>query len=922
MEDQPKESGVPVYDISGKEPVLGELPHSSVQDAISSGKFSFPKGHEVPVVAPDGTHGSIPAEQAPGAFKNGYQYATPDIRAAQAEQEKFSTPKQQLITGLEGAAHGIAGPLAAGAERALGVDPEDIRKRAEINPWTHGLSEGAGFIGGALSGTSEASAVAHLGEGAATALKLGGEGAGIANRIAAGAVKAGTEMAAIQGGDEATKAILNDPNQSVGTAAINVGLSGLLGAAGGATTSALGMAAKGAYKASGLDTALKEFTDRLAYRGANLNPNEAMEHEVKTAVNGFHEMGTEVGGADGLKARALQNIMPEMGEEISTQAQETATNLQNTINKMRAKPGSYPEHLVAQLEDDLNTFKSKAFTEQTLEAGVPEVAQHSVQVTPIRFDENPSKRAFPWLTDRDAPPRLVRGETQDIQREMLNAAPRAPTTGAVATGPGQVFDALNELKQKIHAYNADNYGIGKVQAHDPANRFLNEVKGVGHAVREGLENPSVWGDSVADLQTGLNKAWSEAIPAVKDIESKFMTKVGRERVIDPAKFNTYVNQNGRATSQTIKQQMMGNFVEAIDKFQKAAADAYEKAGLGEYPRQMLGMGALRDSIQKKSPWARLADLSYDRMASQGLGDVAGGVVGGAIGHATGIPEAGFAGAYLGKWALGPAFSGIIKPLMTKSLNSGALQQAVKFQEAVIKGNSALIKASKDVFVSGAKTVPQHFMPDEKSRAKLDESLLYASNNPAKMFDVGGNIGHYMPEHQTAMAMHSQAAVNYLNSLRPQNPKTSPLDTKIPPSKDQTAKFNRALDVADQPLLVLKHVKNFTLLPQDLETLKTIYPALYPKMAQEMTTAMTDHLSKGEAIPYRLRQTMSQFLGHPLDSTMTPASIMSIQASFLSKQQGPQPGQGGGPKKSASKLGKIAMDTQTQAQSREARNSKA
>lgn len=921
MDADTPDSTTPIYDISGKEPVLGDMPHSQVHDAIASGKFSFPNGQDVPVVAPDGTHGTIPADQAPGAFGNGYQYATPEIQAAQADQEKYGTVKQQVITGLEGGAQGLAGFLAPAAERALGVDPQDIRKRAEQHPWIHGISEGAGFIGGIFTGASEASAVGHVGEAAATALQLGGEGAGIASRIAAGAVKAGTEMSLIQASDEATKAILDAPS-SIGQAAINIGLSGLLGGVTGGTLTGTGMALKAGYKASGLDTALKEFTDRLAYRGSNLNPNEAMQNELREGVNGFHEMGSEVGGSNGLKAQALQNIMPEMGEEISQQAQDTATQLQDKINKMRARPGAYPEHLIDQLEEDLKTFNAKAFTEQTLEAGTPEVAQQAVQMTPVRFDENPAKRAFPWLTDRDAPPRLIRGETQDIQREMLNTAPKAATTGQVATGSGQVFDALNELKQKLHAYNADNYGISKVQAHDPAYRFLNEVKGLGHAVREGLENPSVWGEDVAGLQTGLNKAWSDAIPAVKDIESKFMTKVGRERVVDPAKFNTYVSQNGRATSPTIRQQMMGNFVEAIDSFQKATADAYEKAGLGEYPRPQLGLGELRDSIQKKSPWARLADLSYDRMASQGAGDVLGGITGGAIGHATGIPEAGFAGAYLGKWALGPVFSAIIKPVMTKSLNVGALQQAVKFSENVIKGNSALIKASADLFSGAAKTIPQHFMPDERARDKLNKSLEYAANNPASMFNVGGDIGHYMPDHQAALAQHAQNAVTYLNGLRPKSVQAAPLDTKLAPSKDKVADFNRQLDIAQQPLLVIQHIKNATLLPQDIATLKTIYPALYPKMVQQVMSGMTDHLSKEGTIPYRMRQSLSQFVGQPLDSTMMPSSIMAIQSHYQAAAQQAQAQGAPAPQKSTAKLSKIAMDSQTPSQAREQRSNKA
>ena len=97
---EPVEQNIPtaqVYDISGTEPVLGDLPYHQVQDAISSGKFAFPKG-DVHVVNPEGEFGTLPAEQTPDAFKSGYRYATPEMLKAKEREEKFSTPKQQAIT--------------------------------------------------------------------------------------------------------------------------------------------------------------------------------------------------------------------------------------------------------------------------------------------------------------------------------------------------------------------------------------------------------------------------------------------------------------------------------------------------------------------------------------------------------------------------------------------------------------------------------------------------------------------------------------------------------------------------------------------------------------------------------------------------------------------------------------------------------
>ena len=69
--------GVPLYDISGAEPVFGHMHPDDVHDAVASGKFSFPKGHAVPAFDPDGNLGTLHPEDAPEAFKAGYTYATP-----------------------------------------------------------------------------------------------------------------------------------------------------------------------------------------------------------------------------------------------------------------------------------------------------------------------------------------------------------------------------------------------------------------------------------------------------------------------------------------------------------------------------------------------------------------------------------------------------------------------------------------------------------------------------------------------------------------------------------------------------------------------------------------------------------------------------------------------------------------------------
>jgi hypothetical protein len=172
------------------------------------------------------------------------------------DSEKYSSFGQQAITGLEGAAQGVAGPLAPAVERLFGVKAEDIRARQEQNPIAHGIGQAAGITGSIALGTGLGS----------TALKAGEVLQGItrASGLVGTAVKTAAEMAALQASQEAVKMITEDPGQSLQVAATNIGLAGLLGAASGPVFSKIGQAWTKAGEGS--EQFLNDFVDRFKSR--------------------------------------------------------------------------------------------------------------------------------------------------------------------------------------------------------------------------------------------------------------------------------------------------------------------------------------------------------------------------------------------------------------------------------------------------------------------------------------------------------------------------------------------------------------------------------------------------------------------------------------------------------------------------------
>lgn len=186
----------------------------------------------------------------------------PDNQEA-AKSAHYGSMGQQALAGLEGIAKGVAGPLATKAEVKLGVPPEDITSREEANPITHGVGEALGLIAPALvPGVGEISQAGFLkaaGHTVTDALGLTG--------AKALATKLGVENALFSLGDEVSKQVVNNPD-SVQTAAIKVGLSGLLGVGAGAGLGKLSTlwANRLGPKA---EMALKDFTDTL--KGGNIS---------------------------------------------------------------------------------------------------------------------------------------------------------------------------------------------------------------------------------------------------------------------------------------------------------------------------------------------------------------------------------------------------------------------------------------------------------------------------------------------------------------------------------------------------------------------------------------------------------------------------------------------------------------------------
>jgi len=824
----------------------------------------------------------LPEEHGGG----GYSMADPERILHADKLEKASGPGQGLITGLESALSAGTFGASTGFETASGLrTPEEIRIGKEAHPYMSGLGSVVGLaasnaipglgevadVSEAIKGASEAKSLLKAGEitaedaapflDAAKSAKeninplsaqsimsgtaeRAANAMGIQNPIAGGAAKMAIESALFQGGDEFSKMFSEDPDQTVGSAAANIGLAGLIGAPLGGISGLMEASPIGGK----LSQMIEDYKGRVKEHLQNPDPLSALHSELKDFTN-INEEGLDVYGDKGLKAQAIEKLMPEqLNDKMFEHGQGILAKAKALSQNMQQNPDLYPRYYASAFDRDLRV----------------------------------------------------------LTENLSQPEPK----------PSEVFNSIQDFKQRLGEILPK-----KGEMIGPADReFVKSGRDLYGGIRKGLEDTDAWGKAGA-VQKDINKAFSDYLPALKDFKSKFMSKVAGTHDLDMGKLQTYINQTGKA-GQKVKQEMLGNFIEKSEAFRNTVNDVYSKIGQ-ESPIPTSSLAYTKSTLDELTPGARLADTMIKKGLSKLGGEAIGTGVGAGVGHAFG---AGWIGALIGEHALAPFFSsilpGMIKPFLEKEASASGLKAASDLGLAAVKGASALSRASKNIFKAGEEVLPSRLIPTEKDRSKLNKTLDAYQENPDKMFDIGGPTGHYLPGHASALGQLAGSSMNTLLSMKPKPSKAAPLDQKPVVSKAEQEKYDRALDIAQQPLMVLEHIKNGTLQPQDVQVFNSIYPALHQKLISKLTEDLTNHLAKDREIPYQTRMGLSLFMGQALDSTLTPQGIMAAQSANVhvnaqNAADQPQIRQ----KHSMNALNKLAQNDMTAAQARESKRLK-
>lgn len=232
-----------------------------------------------------------------------------------------------------------------------------------------------------------------------------------------------------------------------------------------------------------------------------------------------------------------------------------------------------------------------------------------------------------------------------------------------------------------------------------------------------------------------------------------------------------------------------------------------------------------------------------------------------------------------KSALEPIVRNLSDSISSTPSNPQGLQSSVSYLDAAHKGVGRIKEHASNIFEKQPKRKLDH-----ERLSSLKKQLTDVEADPDKIFQIADGLSQHLPGHGAQIGAQIATTIGYLNSLKPKSAQGGPLDKVMKPSAMEEYKYNKALDIAEDPLSVIHHAKDGTLDAQDLATLHTLYPKVAQSIMAEATNTL---LEKPDNLSMKNKRALSALLGQPLLFSQTPQgcqAIIKANAGAQSEQQ--------------------------------------
>lgn len=818
------------------------------------------------------------------------------------ESEKYGSGAQSALAAGEAGVQGLLGPVGTGLLKLAGAKNEEIRARAEANPNIHTGFELGGFGAGLLTGTGEAGLLNKAGEALQAGMGVT-KAAPLMTRVGAGAIRGAFENALYAGGDEVSKMFLNDPHQSAETAAIDIGLSAILG---GGLGGLLG-AGKGMFpeEKAFSPTSMVSELDRAAVEGgdfkAGIESTPSLSAEEKQSI--FDGLGRQKPnskeirsalqdiGAEPLEGILSDNKAIQMGEDALLNGAPSYSGLkrQQLYNDVYKKAfGAVDASLGAE------SGFSKAQLGQSFKQSLSEPIEKQAELLGAGYDEIKKYYEAIPLSEKSAPA-IARNIAELTELRLSPSSPEGKLASRVIDEIGNLktVDDVKTYKSILNRSIAPTASSGEKRMVAILNDKLsnleeNSIRRAAESMQTGMAKEKILG--LLDQREALNKQYKPFIEKVQTL----LEKLGKKKVYGPQDAINFIQEN--LTPESVVDRLFSKNDSEFLKFfsdnfpneMKMMSD-YQKSVIREASSKAgeLNLKNLFTKINNLEPEIAQKIFSPDQLRRISSAETVIKSFPKAFNPSGTSHMSAFRSFF--EHPTGAVVANIrdfgIEKFIKMVGSDPEMNVAGRLAQATINGEKAANSAIKNLFNPTATIIPVKAIASDKNIEKLKDLVDQYNANPGQALD-GGIKNNPIPEYNTAFGTMTASSIQYLNSIRPKTGRPSPLDSEIVPTKAQNMDYNRALSIAEKPLSILNYIKNGTIGLKDIQTLQAIHPNLYRRLRDKMGAEMINHTSKDKAIPYKSRISMSIFMGEPLDSTMSGASILAAQPKPQQPQQQP------------------------------------
>lgn len=860
--------------------------------------------------------------------------ASEETALAENRAAHFDDP---LIAGIAGFNRGVtlggSDLLTAAAGKAMGVDLAGAAQTTkEVNPVSSTVGEVGGAIAGSLAtgGYGTAKGAAQVAEGLGEGLQLAGSTVqlGKAAKLAqvGEAALQGAAEGAIQGaGMGLSEAVLSKNPDDVAEKVMMHALEGakfggFIGAGGGALGAygvplaesaaikgkeladlaganagkLLGKVGKKFIKdpdaAASFELALQD--PDILRAAASLGPKElearsaAAAKEVNANFKESNQFGTELGESiknmAGTSKVEYQKALSEANgdAQVGMQAIKAKKDMQydlarDAASNLSAEPSS--GHLSAAIDDAMSLARKFEQSGQSAERNIAKQLQERIQyIVP-----DSKLLALKGQDFKNALNASLNGETElqgtKLLEEFTGDLLKSYNTG-LRTGSsklvGENYNALRNLDKTASSIYEKIPDTVVGQAFIDARKYNQVYQDVNRAVfkngslRSSLSNPANFDslntllDNVADVAPQLKNLATMANGAKKANELKTLYQsLSKDGRMDPSIIEPFVREMGGDISKLKDMRILNDLQKEFTA--NPAMTAQDK------------LLRIKTAL-KQDTEPMLKDMAETNRRMDILGKVAGGST----------KDSGWNGtdwivhAFLGSKGMA-AYKGA-KTLINDPYT--ALQATSKLVNMYDKMSSIIATAGRSVAKVAASSKPIQIIvssnrstsPADVKKAKDTIALL---NDPQTFQEVMGHKTSTLssqPGVQTAINTQTAKTAQFLQSKLPQVPEVPIGGKPLEPNAYETAKFARYLNAVEDPLGSVHRIAAGRGSPEEIETLKTIYPNTFSDL---QNSVMNGIVESGAELPYSKRVALSQMFDLNLDSTLNADFIQKMQTNF-------------------------------------------